>query len=51
MLTFNGEMMHLLRELGAVRIVDRAAGTVEVEVAVPALGITPTPTQLLRIAA
>jgi GNAT superfamily N-acetyltransferase len=51
MLAFNGEMMHLLRELGPVRIVDRAAGTVEVEVALPALGISPTPTQLLRIAA
>jgi GNAT superfamily N-acetyltransferase len=51
MLAFNGEMMHLLRELGAVRIVDRAAGTVEVEVAIPALGIAPAPTQLLGIAA
>jgi GNAT superfamily N-acetyltransferase len=51
MLAFNGEMMHLLRELGAVRIVDRAAGTVEVEVAIPATRVAPAPRELLRIAA
>ena len=51
MLASNGEMMHLLRELGAVRIVDRAAGMVEVEVAIPAIGVTPALTEILRIAA
>ena len=51
MLASNGEMMHLLRELGAVRIVDRAAGVVEVEVAIPAIGVAPALRELLRIAA
>jgi GNAT superfamily N-acetyltransferase len=51
MLASNGEMMHLLRELGSVRIVDRAAGVVEVEVAIPDIGVAPAPRGLLRIAA
>jgi GNAT superfamily N-acetyltransferase len=51
MLASNGEMMHLLRELGAVRIVDRAAGVLEVEVAIPAIGVAPTLSEMLRMAA
>jgi GNAT superfamily N-acetyltransferase len=51
MLASNRQMMHLLRELGAVRIVDRTAGTVEVEVAIPAMGVAPARRELLRIAA
>jgi GNAT superfamily N-acetyltransferase len=51
MLARNGEMMHLLERLGTVRIVDRAAGTVEVEVAIPSVGVAPELRELLRIAA
>lgn len=44
--------MDLLRQLGTVRIVDRAAGTVEVEVSVPpGIGIGTQLRRLLRIAA
>jgi hypothetical protein len=51
MLADNQEMMDLLRQLGTVRIVDRAAGTVEVEVSVPAIGVGTQLKRLLRIAA
>jgi GNAT superfamily N-acetyltransferase len=51
MLASNGEMMHLLRGLGAVRIVDRAAGMVEVAVAIPAVEVVPALGEPLRIAA
>ena len=51
MLARNGEMMHLFERLGPVRIVDRAAGTVEIEVAIPSVGVAPGLKELLRIAA
>jgi len=51
MLVGNRQMMHLLGRLGAVRVVDRAAGIVEVEVHVPAIGVTPELRKLLRLAA
>lgn len=51
MLADNTEMMDLLERLGAVRIVDRAAGTVEVEVRIPAVGVGPALRKLIRIAA
>jgi GNAT superfamily N-acetyltransferase len=51
MLADNHEMMDLLRQLGTVRIVDREAGSVEVEVPVPAVGIGPQLRKLLRITA
>jgi GNAT superfamily N-acetyltransferase len=51
MLVENGEMMDLLERLGAVRVVDRAAGTVEVEVHLPAIGVTPELRKLIRLAA
>jgi GNAT superfamily N-acetyltransferase len=51
MLASNEEMMNLLRSLGPVRIVDRDAGTVEVEMPIPAVGFTPALSKLLRIAA
>ncbi len=51
MLVENGEMMDLLKRLGAVRVVDRAAGTVEVEVHLPAIGVTPELRKLIRLAA
>jgi GNAT superfamily N-acetyltransferase len=51
MLVENREMMDLLRRLGAVRVVDRAAGTVEVEVHLPAIGVSPELRKLIRLAA
>ena len=51
MLVENGQMMDLLRRLGAVRVVDRAAGTVEVEVHLPAIGVSPELRKLIRLAA
>ena len=43
MLARNQEMMDLLQHLGPVRIVDREAGIVEIEVAIPAAGVAPDP--------
>jgi len=51
MLAENQEMRDLLEELGPVRVIDRALGTVEVEVAVPVVGLSPALRKLLRIAA
>ena len=51
MLARNGAMMHLFERLGPVRIVDRAAGTVEIEVAIAGVGVAPELKELLRIAA
>ena len=51
MLAHNGEKMHLFERLGPVRIVDRASGTVEIEVAIPSVGVAPGLKELLRIAA
>jgi GNAT superfamily N-acetyltransferase len=51
MLAQNEEMMDLLEQLGTVRIVDQPAGTVEVEVAVPAVGLGPELRRLMRVAA
>jgi GNAT superfamily N-acetyltransferase len=51
MLVENREMMDLLERLGAVRVVDRASGTVEVEVHLPAIGVTPELRKLIRLAA
>jgi GNAT superfamily N-acetyltransferase len=51
MLVENRQMMDLLQRLGAVRVVDRAAGTVEVEVHLPALGVSPELRKLIRLAA
>ena len=51
MLAGNREMMDLLGRLGAVRVVDRAAGIVEVEVHLPAIGVTPELRKLIRLAA
>ena len=51
MLARNGAMMHLFERLGPIRIVDRAAGTVQIEVAIPCVGVAPELKELLRIAA
>ena len=41
MLASNQAMMDLFERLGPVRVVGRAAGTVEIEVAIPALAVAP----------
>ncbi len=51
MLASNQEMMEVLNGLGPVRIVDRDAGTVEIEMSIPAVGLSPALSKLLRIAA
>jgi GNAT superfamily N-acetyltransferase len=48
MLARNEAMMDLFKRLGPVRIVGRAAGTVEIEVAIPDLAVTPELRDLLR---
>jgi GNAT superfamily N-acetyltransferase len=47
----NREMMDLLHRLGAVRVVNHAAGSVEVEVHLPAIGVSPELRKLIRLAA
>jgi hypothetical protein len=51
MLATNQEMMDLLEALGPVRIVDHEAGTVEIEMPNPKIGLSPVLKQLLRVAA
>ena len=51
MLAANQEMMDLLKELDPMRIVDREAGTVEIEVPIPSVGLAPNLRRLIRIAA
>ncbi len=51
LLATNAEMLDLLERLGPVRIVDRERGTVEVEVEIPDVGLSPGLRKLLRIAA
>jgi GNAT superfamily N-acetyltransferase len=51
MLATNERMLKLLRRTGSVRVVDREAGTVEVEVPIPPAGLSPAIRKLLRIAA
>jgi GNAT superfamily N-acetyltransferase len=51
MLAGNQEMMDLIAALAPVRIVDREAGTVEVEVPIPVVGLPPALRKLLRVAA
>ena len=51
MLATNQEMMDLLKELDPMRIVDREAGTVEIEVPIPPIGLAPALRKLVRIAA
>ena len=47
----NHEMIDVLNSLGPVRIVDRNPGTVEIEMPIPAVGLSPALRKLLRIAA
>jgi GNAT superfamily N-acetyltransferase len=51
MLATNEEMIDLLRQLGPIRIVDREAGTVEIELPIPPIGVAPALRKLIRIAA
>jgi GNAT superfamily N-acetyltransferase len=48
-LASNDEMVDLLRRPGPVRVVNRAAGTVEVETALPRGGLSPSMRRLLRL--
>jgi len=50
-LTENKEMLDLFEDLGPVQIIDRALGTVELEVPIPAVGASPSLKKLLGIAA
>jgi GNAT superfamily N-acetyltransferase len=51
MLATNEEMIDLLKRLDPVRIVDREAGRVEVEVPIPEIGLAPALRKVLQIAA
>jgi len=51
MLAENQAMHDLLEELGPVRVIDRALGTVEIEVPIHAVGLSPALRKVLRIAA
>ena len=51
MLATNAEMMDLFEQLGPTRVIDRAAGTVEVEVPIPGRGVAASLRKLIRIAA
>jgi GNAT superfamily N-acetyltransferase len=50
-LACNRAMMELLNSLGPVRIVDRDPSTVEIEMPIPEVGLSPALIKLLRIAA
>jgi GNAT superfamily N-acetyltransferase len=51
MLAANSDMMDMLSHLGPVRIVDQQAGTVEIEMPIPKVGLPPALKKLLRITA
>jgi GNAT superfamily N-acetyltransferase len=51
MLASNQQMMEVLEGLGPVEVVDRDAGTVQLEVPIPDTGLAPALRKLLRIAA
>ena len=51
LLAANHEMLDLFGQLGPVRTVDQASGTVEIEVAVPAVGVSPELRKLIGIVA
>jgi GNAT superfamily N-acetyltransferase len=51
MLASNQDMMDLILALAPVKIVDREAGTAQVEVPIPAPGLAPALRKLLRVAA
>lgn len=51
MLSSNAEMLDMFRRLGTVRIVDREAGTIEIELPIPRVGLSPALRKLLQVAA
>ncbi len=51
MLASNQQMMEVLAGLGPVDVVDRDAGTVQIEIPIPETGLAPALRKLLRIAA
>jgi len=51
MLATNQEMMDVLMNLGPVRIIDHELGTMEIEMAIPEVGLSPALRKLLRVAA
>jgi GNAT superfamily N-acetyltransferase len=51
MLAANREMMEVIKALGPVRIADRESGTVEVEMPIPDVGLSPALKKLLGVAA
>jgi GNAT superfamily N-acetyltransferase len=51
MLATNQEMMDVLTNLGPVRIIDRELGTIEIEMPIPKVGLSPSLRKLLRVAA
>jgi GNAT superfamily N-acetyltransferase len=51
MLASNQQMMEVLEGLGPVEVVDRDAGTVQIEIPIPETGLSPALKKLLRIAA
>ena len=51
MLASNQQMMEVLEGLGPVEVVDRDAGTVQLEIPIPDTGLAPALRKLLRIAA
>jgi hypothetical protein len=51
LLASNKEMVEVLEHLVPVRVIDRELGTVEIEVPIPKVGLSPILRKLLRIAA
>lgn len=51
MLATNQEMMDVFRALAPVRIVDQQAGTVEIEMPIPSIGVPPALKKLLEVSA
>jgi GNAT superfamily N-acetyltransferase len=51
MLATNDEMLDVFKALGPIQIVDREIGTVEIEMPIPEVGLSPVLKKLLHIAA
>ena len=51
MLATNQEMMDVLTALAPVQVIDRDLSTVEIEMPIPKLGLSPALRKLLRVAA
>jgi GNAT superfamily N-acetyltransferase len=51
LLATNRQILDVIRALGPVRVVDHEAATIEIEMPLPTVGLSPTLRKLLRIAA